>query len=228
MQKVFFITGTDTGIGKTFITGGIARSLQEKGIDVGVMKPVESGCPVKDKVLYPQDAMYLKEICGIEDELDIINPYRFRIPAAPSIAAETEGRCVELKTIRNCLTELLNLHDQVLVEGVGGLMVPLNSKKTVADLVKLLDIPMIIIAGCELGTINHTLLTIECAHHYDINLAGIIFNRFSSACEVQTGFKEEIQRHSNVPILGEIPFCSDINTTIETFHKRLDLSLFTS
>ena len=87
----FFITGTDTGVGKTFVTAGIAAVLKEKGVNVGVMKPVETGCAEKDGRLEPQDALYLKNAAGVSDELDLINPYRFKAPIAPAAAAVQSG-----------------------------------------------------------------------------------------------------------------------------------------
>jgi len=139
--KGFFITGTDTGVGKTFVTAGIAAVLKEKGIDVGVMKPVETGCNEKSGKLEPQDAISLKNAAGVNDDIDLINPYRFKAALAPSIASKLEGKVVDLNRIKECYEVLLSKHQLMLVEGAGGVLVPLNEGETVADLVSSSNCP---------------------------------------------------------------------------------------
>lgn len=201
-----FITGTDTGVGKTFVASLIVKALKENSINVGVMKPVETGCPQKNSVLKPHDALLLKKTAQVDDDMDIINPYRFKEPFAPSVAARKTGRQIKLSKIENCYKKLASRHDFMLVEGAGGLLTPLNSKETILDLIKFLGLPVIIVAASKLGTINHTLLTIRCARQSGIRIISIIFN---NPCKQKKSFlmnMEEVKRFTDVPVIGEIPF----------------------
>lgn len=228
----FFITGTDTGVGKTFVTAGISAVLKEKGINVGVMKPVETGCPEGGGGLEPQDAIYLKRMAGVSDELDLINPYHFKTPVAPSIASREIGQTIDLNKIKGCYKELASRHTIMLVEGVGGLLVPLNEKETVADLIKLIGLSVIVIVASRLGAINHTLLTVRFAQGYGIEVKGIILNYPNLGTDLKSLPTEaaktnigEIKRLTHLPILGEMPFC-DEDRSPEMVKKYLDLSPF--
>ncbi len=204
--KGFFITGTDTGVGKTFAASLIVKVLKENGIDVGVMKPVETGCHQKNGILKPHDALLLKKAAGVRDSLDLINPYRFKEPSAPSIAARKTGRQIKLPKIKECYKKLASRHDFMLVEGAGGLLVPLNNKETILDLIKLLKLPVIIVAASRLGTINHTLLTVKCAKQLGIKIHGIIFNNPIQQKKSSLMNMEEVKRFTDVEIIAEIPF----------------------
>jgi dethiobiotin synthetase len=223
--KGFFITGTDTGVGKTFVTAGIAAVLKEKGIDVGVMKPVETGCPENNGKLEPQDAIFLKNAAGVNDSIDLINPYRFKAPLAPSIASRLEDKNIGLNKIKECYDKLASLHRVMLVEGAGGLLTPLNDTETAADLVKLLNLPLIVIAASRLGAINHTLLTVKHAQSIGIEVNGIILNYPAfSADETLSTNQTEIKRLTNIPIFGELPFC-DADRAAKMVKKYLRLSV---
>lgn len=225
-SKGFFITGTDTGVGKTFVTAGIAAVLRGKGINVGVMKPVETGCIEKDGKLVPQDAVFLRESAGVNDEIDLINPYRFKAPLVPSIASRLENKTIELNNIKECHDKLAAQHKVMLVEGVGGLLVPLNETETVADLIKLFQLPLIVIAESRLGAINHTLLTVKHAQSIGIEVKGIILNypAFSMDESLSTN-KIEIKRLTGLPIFGEMPFC-DADRGPKMVRRYLNLSVF--
>lgn len=221
----FFITGTDTGVGKTFVTAGIAAVLKEKGVNVGVMKPVETGCAEKGGELEPQDALYLKNAAGVSDELDLINPYRFKAPIAPAAAAVLEGKTIDLSKIKKSYEALSSKHQLMFVEGAGGILVPLNEKETIADLVKVLQLPLIVIAESRLGTINHTLLTVKYAQSIGIVVAGVILNHVSlSPGESLSANRAEIQRFANLPVVGEMPLC-DADRAPKMIKKYLNLSL---
>ncbi|MBI5328909.1 MAG: dethiobiotin synthase [Deltaproteobacteria bacterium] len=223
--KGYFITGTDTGVGKTFVTAGIAAALKEKGINVGVMKPVETGCPENNGRLEPRDALYLKNAAGTSDELDLINPYRFKAPLAPSIASKIEKKSIDLNRIKACYDTLTAKHGIMLVEGAGGLLAPLNENEAVADLVKFLNLPLIIIAASRLGAINHTLLTIKYAQSAGIEIKGIIINYPALATDESLSTNQtEIKRLANIPILGELPFC-DMDMAWKMVKKHLKLSV---
>lgn len=222
--KGYFITGTDTGVGKTFVTAGIAAVLKEKGINVGVMKPVETGCPENSGKLEPQDALYLKNAAGVNDELDLINPYRFKASLAPSIASRLEGKNIDLNRIKECYDALAAKQSMMLVEGAGGLLAPLNENETIADLVKALRLPLIVIAESRLGAINHTLLTVKYAQSIGIEVKGIILNYPAlSLDENLSANQEEIKRLSHIPVLGELPFC-DFDRAPKMVKKYLNLS----
>lgn len=223
--KGFFITGTDTCVGKTFVTAGIAAVLKEKGVNVGVMKPVETGCPEKDGKLEPQDAIFLKNMSSVDDDMDLINPYRFNAPLAPAVASRVEGKTVELNRIKECYDKLASRHSMMFVEGAGGLLAPINENETVADLIKLLNLPIIIIAASRLGAINHTLLTVRYAQSIGIEVKGIILNYPSlSIDETLSTNQAEIKRLTSIPVLGELPFC-DIDRIAKMVKKYLKLSL---
>lgn len=226
MGKGFFITGTDTGVGKTFIIAGIGAVLKEKGVNVGVMKPVETGCSEGEGGFKPQDAIILKRMAGVDDELDLINPYRFKVSVAPSIASSDAGQTIDLGRIKGCYEDLASRHDLMLVEGVGGLLVPLNERETVADLVRLLGLPLIVIVASRLGAINHTLLTVRYAQEHGIESKGIILNHPNLSLDeaIRTN-KDEIKRLVNLPILGEMPFC-DEDRSPQMVKRYLNLSLF--
>ena len=206
-KKGIFITGTDTEVGKTFIAGGLARVWLKNGRFVGVMKPIESGCVRSDGGLQPHDALFLKEMSSSTDDLDLIVPYRLEHPLAPSIAAEIEGVEIDLEEIKRIYKQLECKHDLMLVEGAGGLLAPLYKSFTNADLVKLLGIPMVVVARDSLGTINHTLLTVEYARSNGLTVLGIIINNLSSSPDPSTKSNPGIIKElSGVPMLGVIPY----------------------
>ncbi|MBI5681819.1 MAG: dethiobiotin synthase [Deltaproteobacteria bacterium] len=206
MSKGIFITGTDTGVGKTFVAGLIVKALKKHGVDVGVMKPVETGCRKKKDTLIPEDAVFLKNCAGVNDHLDIINPYRFKEPASPSAAARISCRRIKLPKISDCYKKLASYHDFMVVEGAGGLLVPLNDKETIIDLIKLLRLPIVIVTASKLGAINHTLLTVRCAIDSGIKTLGIIFNNTTSNKKTVLANPAEVRRFTDIDILGEVPF----------------------
>ena len=220
MGKGIFITGTDTGVGKTLIAGGLAGVWVKSGKRIGVMKPIESGCVKSDSGLQPQDALFLKEMSYSTDDLDLINPYRLEHPLAPSIAAELESVEINLKKIERIYHQLELKYDLMLVEGVGGLLAPLYKTFNNADLIRLLRIPMIVIVRNTLGTINHTLLTVEYARSNGLTIVGIIINTLSDSPDLSTKTNPQvIKKLSGLPLLGVIPYL--------TLPQREDLSLIT-
>lgn len=206
MSRVFFITGTDTNVGKTFVATFIARSLKAKGIDVGVMKPVETGCAEEDGSLVPADAVALKKAAGSNDPLDLINPYRFAPPLSPNIAARLSGVEIDLNRIESAFKKLSAAHEIMLIEGAGGLLVPLNNDSTMADLALRLGSQLLIVAPSRLGVINQTLLTCECARARGLEVAGVLLNNpslKSNDASIKYN-RSEIERYA--PVLAEIPY----------------------
>ena len=176
-NKVLFITGTDTGVGKTVVAGAIAAYLREQGKSVGVMKPAETGCREKGGELVPADAALLKKISGTADTLELICPYRFAEPLAPAVAAKRAGMKIDVRRIKKNFADIASRHDVTIVEGAGGLMVPLSGKYLYLDLAEELGLPLVIVGRAGLGTINHTLLTVMAARSRNIEISAIILNQ---------------------------------------------------
>ncbi len=204
-MKGIFITGTDTGIGKTVVSAGLALSLKHKGLDVGIMKPLQSG--------ERKDTDFLIRAAGVKDEIELINPYYFKSPLAPLTASEIEEVKIDIFSIKNAYKELCKRHEIVIVEGIGGLLVPLTEDYFVSNLILELNIPIIIVSRPDLGTINHTLLTIKHSKESGIDIIGIIFNETKKK---KKGLAEKtnpsiIEKLSGVQILGTLPYISSID-----------------
>ena len=188
-MKSIFITATDTEVGKTFVSCGIVRILNEQGINVGVMKPLSSG--------NAEDARLLKAAAGVTDPIDLINPVRLKHPLAPLVSSRRERTKISLNRIVKSFKELEQLHDIVLVEGIGGIMVPIMNNFYVSDLIKLLKLPIIIVTRPNLGTINHTLLTVNYAKKQNIRIKGIVINYHSN-------FKKTLAEKTNPAVIREL------------------------
>ena len=197
MQNIF-ITGTDTGVGKTYVTLLLAKYLMLQGFDVGVMKPISTG-PKKD-----DDAIYLKKALKLKDPLELINPVHLKLPLAPYSASKISKEKIDLKKIFKAFEKLKKLHDIVIVEGVGGVMVPILKDYFVADLIKEMDLPALIVSRAGLGTINHTLLTIEALKSRKIDVVGIVMNKYTGKEISEKTNSQVISDISKVPVLGEI------------------------
>ena len=207
MGKGIFVTGTDTGVGKTLVSVGLITLLKERGMCVGVMKPVESGCRREEGGLIPEDAIMLKNAAESQDDLDMINPYALEAPLAPALAAEMEGVEIKLEVIQRAFEILTSRHDIVIAEGAGGFLVPIFGDFFMADLAKELDLPLLLVTEAKLGIINHTLLTLAHAREREIPVLGIVMNQTSN----QKGLPESLnpdalKRWAKAPFLGTIPF----------------------
>jgi dethiobiotin synthetase len=229
-----FVTGTDSAVGKTVIAGGLAASLASIGVDVGVMKPIATGGeelastaidadgkisvnatpnPVfspreVNRQLVSEDAVFLKHAAQVEDSLELINPICLREPLAPSVASELEGLPIDLERVDTAFNQLCQKHEFMVVEGVGGLAVPIRDNILVAHLAARFELPLIVVARPTLGTINHTLLTIEFAQSFNLEIHGIVLNglRQDMVGLAESTNPAEISRLTNLPILGVVPF----------------------
>ncbi len=215
IPKGIFITGTDTGIGKTTISGAIARLLQSSGVDVGVMKPIETDCRANRL----SDASYLKMAARVDDSIEQITPYRFSDPLAPWPASMRERRPIRMSKIITAYKQLEKKHSFVIVEGAGGLLVPITAQIDVLDLIVTLSLPTLLVARLGLGTLNHTLLTIRHGEANRINFRGIILNQTQPTLTIadQTN-KAILAKKTKVPIFGPFPYmedCSLIDAGIE-------------
>lgn len=223
-MKAIFITGTDTGVGKTIVTATIARLLKRRGVNVGVMKPVTSGCIEREGRLVSEDAELLGWAIGSGEEPDAA-PYRFRAPIAPSVAAKKEGTRIDFSRIADACQRLAEKHDFLLVEGAGGLMVPLSGGFLMADLVKCLDIPMLVVTRPNLGTVNHTLLTVFAAKQLGIDVKGFVINNYpEKPDEAEQYAPHMLDSLSGAPLLGLFPHipAMDQKETIAALCARLE------
>jgi dethiobiotin synthetase len=206
-----FITGTDTGVGKTFVAVAIIRSLRERKMRVGAYKPAVTGSsagpggPVWDDVARLQDAL------GREIAPERICPQRFQAPLAPPVAARHEGREVDATLLRRGIDWWNNQADVVIVEGAGGLLSPMTETETVADVARDIGFPLLVVARLSLGTINHTLLTLEAARNRGIEVAGIILNQSTAGDpdDLSTATNaQELRQRCRIPILAILPHAS--------------------
>ncbi len=222
----FFVTGTDTGIGKTVVTAGIAACLKAGGHDVGVMKPIASGSRA--------DARFLREAAEVEDPLEEINPVYLKHPVSPHTAAELEGFTIDLSAIQQAYTRLSSRHTALLVEGAGGLLVPIAEGILMADLVNRLDLPLLIVSRSGLGTINHTLLTLEAARSRGLRVLGVVYNCLTpqpADLPARTS-PGTVTRFSGAPAVGTLPFDPDVDVEggrlgriPELVQEHIDLSV---
>jgi len=226
-----FITGTDTGVGKTVVAAGLALVLRERGMRVGVMKPVATGCVGEGRRLISGDAVYLLEAAENEHPL-LSNPLRFRSALAPSVASVIEKKEIPIERIIKAYRELQKHYDFIIVEGIGGLLVPITREYFVADLIQEFGLPLVVVARGGLGTINHTLLTLDAATIRGFEVRGIIFNRMPrvnvSIAEITN--PKVIHDLTGVPILGSLPELEDVDVETcrfgslkEVFKERIDL-----
>ena len=206
-MRGLFITGTDTDVGKTFVTALIARELVAAGIRIGVSKPACSGALLNGDSQHWPDLENLARAAEISDT-NLICSQRFTAPLAPPVAARQEGRLVDLSAMQASLLDWEPHSDVVLVEGVGGLLCPLTEDQTIADFARWVGFPLLIVARLGLGTINHTLLTIEAARQRSLPIAGVILNDGDNQADTPAGQTnaEELSRRTDVPLLGIVPF----------------------
>lgn len=222
MDKGFFVTGTDTGVGKTIITAGIAASIREKGISVGVFKPMMCGVKREDE---KSDAFFLKKMSGDAHSLEKINPFQFDGWITPYLAAKRENRTISLEDVKQTWMDVKDSRDFYLIEGAGGLLVPMGSDYLAAHVAQEIGYPLLIVARPGLGTINHTLLTIDVAQRMGLIVAGVILNGLKPGQkgEVEKTNPQLIEKFSGVPVLGTVPWMEQIDrqTLIEAMEKHI-------
>lgn len=206
MARGIFITGTDTGIGKTWIALGLMAALQKQGLKVLGMKPVASGCEQTPNGLRNEDALLLRAQGSLPVDYPLINPYAFAPPVAPHLAAEQAGTRIDLDRIESHYQALTVQADVVVVEGAGGWRVPLNEDDTMADLAARLDLEVVLVVGLRLGCINHALLSAESIRAHGGKLTGWVANTLDPHMALQAQNILSIQRRIDAPLLGVVPF----------------------
>lgn len=201
-----FIAGTDTGCGKTSVACALARTLRRAGLRVRALKPVETGCDAgADGERIPADALALAEACGDPAPLERLCPYRLALPAAPIVAAGAESVAIELPRIRKAYREAKSAADLVIVEGAGGLLVPIADDFGMADLAAQLDLPLLLVARASLGTINHTLLTLEAAAARSLRVLGLVVSHAAPELgSAERANLDHLLAHLPVPCLAEL------------------------
>lgn len=228
MHHGIFVTGTDTDVGKTFIAAGIASALKRQGINVGVMKPVHTGCKTKNGVIIPTDSLVLVRAAAVNNPMDLVTPYMFKEPVAPYVAARKNNKRINPTRIMISFNKLCTKHDYMVVEGIGGVLVPITRNFYVADLIKKFNIPALIVTRPGLGTINHTMLTINYLKDLKIPIAGVLINYSKKGKKTlfEKTCAETIERISGIPVLGVIPYISKSSLTFLNPFLKLSDTIF--
>jgi len=232
LVKGLFVTGTDTGVGKTVITAGLAGVLRKNGVKAAAFKPVQTGGIESEEGLLSEDALFYRTVAGLPYSSRDMNPCCFRPPLSPNIAARVSGRIIDPVSLEKAYLRLAAENDVILVEGAGGLCVPLvDYHFTMADLARLLGIPLLVVARPGLGTINHTVLTVRYAQWSGIDIKGIIINGYQEdqATMAERTNPEVIEGMTGVPILGIVPYLPEVSVEsgragclVEVVEKKVD------
>lgn len=218
----FFITGTDTGVGKTRIATALLRAFASRGLRAVGMKPVATGCERVDGALLNEDVTALTAASTVTASVELINPYRFQSAIAPHLAAELAGETISLQRIGDAYVALAARADRVVVEGAGGLLVPLNERDDFGDLARLLELPVVLVVGMRLGCLNHALLTAEAVRRRGLRFAGWVANRLDATTPAVEQNVQTLCKRLGAPLLGIVPFA--LRTT-ETEPSCLDLQV---
>jgi dethiobiotin synthetase len=206
MTEGYFIAGTDTGVGKTFIACALLHRLRARGLKTVGMKPVAAGCVRTAEGFINEDVEALRAASSIALPREAINVYAFEQPIAPHIAAANEGLQMDLGVIERRFVELAARADAVIVEGAGGWLVPLNATETFADLALRLGLPVVLVVGMRLGCLNHALLTAEAIVARGLPMAGWVANHVDAGMAYPEENVRSLQQRLSCPLLGRIPF----------------------
>lgn len=201
-----FITGTDTGVGKTRVATALLRAFARRGLRAVGMKPVAAGCERINGALVSEDVVALAAASNVNLPVDLINPYRFQPAIAPHLAAELAGETISLQRIRDAYVALAARTDRVVVEAAGGFLVPLNEHEDFGDLARLLELPVLLVVGMRLGCLNHALLTAEAVQRRGLQFAGWVANRLDAQMPAFEQNVHALRERLGVPLLGTIPF----------------------
>ena len=228
-MKPLFVTATDTDIGKTYVCAGLAYALKKSGIDVGIMKPF--ACGVKQKIGFSSnDLTILTNAAMVDDAEDIINPFFFPIPASPYTAAKNLGVKIDVEHVMECFRKLDEIHDIVLVEGIGGIMTPILKDYAIIDLVKDLMANTIIVTSSKIGTVNHTVLTCNMCKNMNIPIKGLIINNFDSTGYPIPELERDLSALTDLPVLCSLPHMKKFNLSNYSalIQEKIDISALVS
>ena len=220
-MRGIFVTGTDTGVGKTIVTGLLAKFLDDKGYKTITQKWVETGSRGFSKDIALHLKLMSKRKREFRDYLHKMSPYTFKFPSSPHLALSLERRKISIERIKKSFKSLEKAFDFVVVEGVGGALVPLTRDKLVIDVAGELNLPALVVVGNKLGAINHTLLTIEAVKARKMKIAGIVFNslRNKENSIILEDNPKTIKSLSSEEVLGSLPWAKDINRLHKSFRK---------
>jgi len=202
----FFVTGTDTGVGKTLVAAALVRWFAARGFHAVGMKPVAAGCELRGGELINEDATALLAASNVAVDANDVNPYRFAPPIAPHLAAAQADAHISIERIAGAYAALCRKADAVIVEGAGGWLVPLNEQEDFTDLARALDLPVILVVGMRLGCLNHALLTAESIRHRRFRLAGWVANRLDPQMAEFDANLETLRNRLGAPLLGVVPY----------------------
>jgi dethiobiotin synthetase len=223
-MKGIFVTGTDTGVGKTIISSGLAAVLKDYMVDVGVFKPMISGISRQDS---ESDTSILKRMSATPLSLEEISPFHYKEPLAPYAAQQLEGTSVQITEVLAYWEKIKERHDFFIVEGAGGISVPLGENFLVSHLITALELPIIIVARPHLGTVNHTFLTVQYAKELGLDVLGVVINGMSDRPSLAERTNPKlIEELCEVPILGVIPTLSKVTDEYVTnmVREQVDIS----
>ena len=222
-MKSLFITGTDTDVGKTYITAGLAITLRKMSIDVGVMKPFAAGVAQK-KGFKSEDVEILSNAAQINDSESLVNPQFFSISASPYTAWKKLKIKPKIPLILSSFKKLSKMHEMMLVEGMGGTLTPILKNYYVTNLIKDMKIPAVIVTRSKVGTVNHTLMTVMMCQKYKIPIKGIIINNFDKGYPINQ-LKKDLESLTGIKVLGSIPFIKDMSdkSLYRIFKKNIDM-----
>lgn len=217
MKQSYFIIGTDTNVGKTYVASALVRHFANAGYQTIGMKPIASGCaqtPAGD--LLNDDVLALSTASNVTASLDLINPYRFAPAIAPHIAAEQVGEVIDCEKIKLAYHALTQLAEVVVVEGAGGFLVPLNKQETLADLAVTLNIPIILVVGMRLGCINHALLTVEAIKARGLTLTGWVANQVDAEMPVFEENLASLQQRIAAPCISVVRWQEEVSFNVNS------------
>lgn len=208
-----FVTGTDTDVGKTVIAAGLTAALRAQGVAATYFKPVQSGCPEENGQLMASDARLAQTMAGLAEPLAILTPVTLKLPLAPAVAAAQAGVSIDLEVIARAYRELAARYDFLVVEGAGGLYVPLvDNEFLVLDLARWLHLPVLVVARPGLGTINHTVMTVKTVEQAGLPVVGVIINQYPEQPNLAARTNPEIiAAISKRPVLGKVPVIADLD-----------------
>ena len=219
----FFVTGTDTEIGKTLVSSALLLTLRSMGLSSIGMKPIAAGAELQDGIWHNDDVDALMAASSVVGATELVSPYLMQAPAAPHIVAALEGVTISLAHIQSCYAQLAEQADAVVVEGVGGFCVPLTDNFTTADLAQQLALPVILVVGMRLGCINHALLSAEAIRARGLSLAGWVANTVDASMLYLDENIAALQDRLNAPCLGRIPRLAQASASAAATYLNLNL-----
>lgn len=221
-MPAIFVTATDTGVGKTVTTAALGVALRRRGMSIGVMKPVETGV-VKGR---PSDAGRLTRAVQVSDSLNLVRPYAFRLPVAPLDAARAERRTIKIPTIMRAYRQLQAQYDLLLIEGVGGVHVPITPTMDVLGLIKKLRVPVLVVGRVGLGGVNHAMLTLTALRERKVSILALVLNQTCPAKTAVARLQERstvelLREFAGVPVIGPLPYMTGVDARFERAVEKM-------